>query len=263
MPTAPRPPLAPERLDIEAEQMPDLPQHLFTDCFGNRAIRIDVPAGKLRLFYDNTVHDSGLPEPAIDGARLHPIDELPNESLPFLLSSRYCEVDRLSQAAWDLFGKTPVTWGRVRTVMEWVHANVQFGYEYASATKTAMDVYNDQRGVCRDFQHLAITFLRAMNIPAHYATGYLGDIGVPASPLPMDFSAWLEVYLGGRWYTLDARHNEPRIARVLIARGRDATDVALSTSFGMNKLEQFKVWTDEVSSPIVRSERSVRFRSRP
>ncbi len=247
-------PLAPERLDIEIEGQPDVSQHLFTDCFGNRAIRIDAPPGKLRLFYDNTVYDSGLPEPVIDGARLHPIDELPNETLPFLLSSRYCEVDRLSQTAWDLFGKTPQTWERAAAVMDWVHGNVEFGYQYASASKTALDVYNERRGVCRDFQHLAITFLRAMNIPARYATGYLGDIGVPASPLAMDFSAWFEVYLGGRWYTLDARHHEPRIARVLMARGRDATDVALSTSFGMNTLAQFKVWTDEVTSPIARSE---------
>jgi transglutaminase-like putative cysteine protease len=194
------------------------------------------------------IEDSGLHEPKIDGARLHPISELPHECMPFLLSSRYCEVDKLSQMAWDLFGKTPLTWERVQAVMDWVHGHVEFGYKFASATKTAADVCNEKKGVCRDFQHLAITMLRALNIPARYATGYLGDIGIPPVPLPMDFSAWFEVYLGGTWYTLDARHNEPRIGRVLMARGRDATDVALTTSFGPEKLEKFLVWTDEVES---------------
>ena len=142
------------------------------------------------------------------------------ECLPFLLASRYCEVDRMTQIAWDLFGNTPPTWERVQAVMDWVHHNVQFGYEFARPTKTAFDVYNERQGVCRDFMHLSITFLRAMNIPARYATGYLGDIGVPPAPFPMDFSAWIEVYLGNRWYTLDARHNEPRIGRILQARAR-------------------------------------------
>jgi len=232
----------PERLVVE----PDVPVQHFTDWFGNHAARLVAPAGKLRLTYDNVAADSGEPEPRIDGARLHPVDELPTDCLQFLLASRYCEVDRMVQMAWDLFGKTPATWERVQAVMDWVHGRVTFGYQYARPTKTAHDVCEEKQGVCRDFQHLAITMLRALNVPARYATGYLGDIGVPPSPAAMDFSAWFEVYLGNRWYTLDARHNIPRIGRILQARGRDAVDVALTTSFGSSKLEKFLVWTDEL-----------------
>ena len=232
----------PERLHVE----PHHAVHAFHDAFGNFASRIDLPAGKVRFWYDNVVADSGEPEPTIEGARLHPISELPDDALRFLLASRYCEVDKMSQMAWDLFGKTPETWERVQAVMEWTHNHVQFGYQYASSTKTASDVCQQKQGVCRDFQHLAITMLRALNVPARYATGYLGDIGVPKDPAPMDFSAWFEAYLGNRWWTFDARHNRPRIGRVLMARGRDAVDVALTTSFGPTRLEKFLVWTDEV-----------------
>ena len=232
----------PERLHVE----PEVPVHTFVDAFGNRAARVLAPAGKVRFWYDNVAWDSGLHEPKIDGARLHPVDELPDECLPFLLASRYCEVDRMVQMAWDLFGKTPPTWERVQAVMDWANKHVEFGYQYARPTKSAYDVCQEKQGVCRDYMHLAITVLRALNVPARYATGYLGDIGVPPAPFPMDFSAWFEVYLGGKWYTLDARHNEPRIGRVLQARGRDAVDVALTTSFGSAKLQRFVVWTDEV-----------------
>ncbi|HZL36525.1 MAG TPA: transglutaminase family protein [Tepidisphaeraceae bacterium] len=233
----------PERLIVE----PAITVRGFVDHFGNRVGRILAPAGKLRLYYDNIAQDSGRPEPRIDGARLHLVEELPAECLQFLLASRYCEVDRMVEMAWDLFGKTPATCERVQAVMDWVHGHVTFGYPFARPTKTAWDVCGEKQGVCRDFQHLAITVLRALNVPARYATGYLGDIGVPPVPSPMDFSAWFEAYLGGHWYTLDARHNEPRIGRILQARGRDAVDVALTTSFGPARLEQFKVWTEEVS----------------
>jgi transglutaminase-like putative cysteine protease len=232
----------PERLVVE----PGVPVRHFTDNFGNHAARISAPAGKLRLTYDNVAEDSGAPEPKIDGARLHPVEDLPSECLQFLLASRYCEVDRMSDMAWDLFGKTPPTWERVQAVMDWVHGHITFGYQYARPTKTAFDACNEKQGVCRDYQHLAITMLRALNVPARYATGYLGDIGVPPNPSPMDFSAWFEVYLGNRWYTLDGRHNTPRIGRILQARGRDAVDVALTTSFGPARLEKFVVWTDEL-----------------
>jgi transglutaminase-like putative cysteine protease len=231
-----------EKLQVEPHTHVDE----FTDWFGNHAARLLAPRGKLRLSYDNVIEDSGEPEPKIDGAELHPVDELPRECLQFLLASRYCEVDRMLEMAWDLFGKTPPTWERVQAVMDWVQSNVKFGYEFARPTKTAFDMCSERQGVCRDFQHLAITLLRALNVPARYATGYLGDIGVPPAPFPMDFSAWFEVYLGGKWYTLDARHNEPRIGRVLQARGRDAVDVALTTSFGSARLEKFDVWTDEL-----------------
>jgi transglutaminase-like putative cysteine protease len=152
----------------------------------------------------------------------------------------------MTQMAWDLFGNTPFSWQRVQTVMDWAHARIKFGYEFARPTKTAYEACNEQQGVCRDYQHLAITMLRALNIPARYATGYLGDIGIPLNPAPMDFSAWLEVYLGGHWYTLDARHNKPRIGRILQARGRDAVDVALTTSFGPAFLQKFTVWAEEI-----------------
>src|SRR5688500_7616636 len=161
------------------------------------------------------------------------------------------------QMAWDLFGKTPPTWERVQAVMDWAHGHVTFGYQYARPTKTAHDVCQEKQGVCRDFQHLAVTMLRALNVPARYATGYLGDIGVPESPLAMDFSAWFEVYMSHTWYTLDARHNEPRIGRVLMARGRDAADVALTTSFGPANLESFRVWTDTVPEQLVQQEPAV------
>ena len=232
----------PEKLAVE----PAVRVDEFTDWFGNHAARILAPQGKLRLYYDNVIEDSGEPEPRIDGAKLHTVHELPRECLQFLLASRYCEVDRMLEMAWDLFGKTPPTWERVQAVMDWVQNNVKFGYEFARPTKTAFEMCSERQGVCRDFQHLAITLLRALNVPARYATGYLGDIGVPPAPFPMDFSAWFEVYMGNKWYTLDARHNEPRIGRVLQARGRDAVDVALTTSFGSARLEKFDVWTDEL-----------------
>jgi transglutaminase-like putative cysteine protease len=237
----------PEYLSIE----PNLTVHSFIDSFGNRVGRINAPAGKLRLWYDNVAWDTGQPEQKIDGLRLHPVPELPDECLQFLLASRYCEVDRMTQMAWDLFGKTPPTWERVQAVMDWAHGHVAFGYEHARPTKTAFDACNEKTGVCRDYQHLAITMLRALNVPARYATGYLGDIGVPRSPAAMDFSAWFEAYLGNRWVTLDGRHNKPRIGRVLQARGRDAVDVALTTSFGVSNLVKFLVWTDEVGDEVL------------
>jgi transglutaminase-like putative cysteine protease len=232
----------PERLIVE----PDIPVQNYIDEFGNRVGRIFAPAGRLTLSYNNIAEDIGKPEPKIEGARLHPVEELPTDCMQYLLASRYCEVDRMIPMAWDLFGNTPFSWERVQAIMDWVHGNIQFGYQFARPTKTAFEACNERQGVCRDFQHLAITMMRAMNIPARYATGYLGDIGVPPNPAQMDFSAWMEVYLGNHWYTLDARHNKPRIGRILQARGRDAVDVALTTSFGPSLLQKFTVWTDEV-----------------
>ncbi len=165
----------------------------------------------------------------------------------YLLGSRYCDTDLLSDTAWQLFGGTPPGWARVQAICDHVHERLKFGYEYARPTRTAWDGFHEQLGVCRDFAHLAITLCRCMNIPARYCTGYLGDIGVPPDDTPMDFSAWFEVYLGGAWYTFDARHNAPRIGRILMARGRDATDVALTTTFGRCTLTGFTVHTYEVS----------------
>lgn len=233
----------PDQLRLE----PDIPIQEFTDSFGNRCGRIIAPTGRLRLWNDAIVEDSGQIDPVNWNAAQHPVPDLPAETLQYLLGSRYCEVDRLSDIAWNLFGQTPPGWARVQAICDWVHSNIRYGYEYARSTKTAYDVYTERTGVCRDFTHLAITFCRCLNIPARYVSGYLGDIGVAPLPTPMDFHAWFEVFLDNQWYAFDARHNVPRVGRVLMARGRDAVDVALTTSFGSNKLEKFTVWANEVA----------------
>ena len=225
---------------------PWVPFEEFSDGFGNRCRRLLAPAGRFRLWDDVIVEDSGLPDRVVPDARQWPVLDLPADVLVYLLGSRYCEVDRLSEVAWSLFGGAPEGWGRVQAVCDWVHSHVQFGYQFARPTKTAYDVYQERAGVCRDFTHLALTFCRCLGIPARYATGYLGDIGIPYNPAPMDFSGWFEVFLGGRWYTFDARHNVPRIGRIVMARGRDAVDAALVTSFGTHTLELFRVWTEPV-----------------
>jgi transglutaminase-like putative cysteine protease len=222
----------------------------YKDSFGNVCTRFVAPAGKLQLYNSTLIEDSGEPDPVAPGASQIPVEDLPPDVLRFLLASRYCEVDRLLDAACGLFSATPPGWARVQAVCDWVHANVTFGYHFASPTKTALDVYADRQGVCRDFQHLAITLCRCLNIPARYATGYLGDIGVPFVP-PMDFSAWFEVYLEDRWWAFDARNNKPRIGRVLMATGRDAADVAITTSFGTNWLTSFTVVAEEVATAKV------------
>ena len=231
----------PEQIKIE----PDVSIEEFTDNFGNRCGRIVAPAGRLRLWNDNMVEHSGQKDPVNWNAAQHSVADLPAETLQYLLGSRYCEVDRLSDIAWNLFGQTTAGWGRVQAVCDWIHSNIRYGYEFARSTKTAYETYMEKAGVCRDFTHIAIAFCRCLNIPARYATGYLGDIGVAPLPTAMDFHAWFEVFLDGQWYTFDARHNVPRVGRVLMARGRDAVDVALTTSFGPNKLVKFNVWADE------------------
>lgn len=225
---------------------PSVPITAYRDGFGNWCSRIVAPQGQIRLSADAVVNDSGETDMIVPSAQQHAVEDLPEETLVFLLGSRYCDTDRLSQTAWDLFGESPTGWGRVQTICDFVHNHITFGYEHARATRTAWEAYNEGVGVCRDYAHLAVAFCRCMNIPARYCTGYLGDIGVPPSDDPMDFSAWFEAYLSGRWHIFDARNNVPRIGRVLMARGRDAADVALSTTFGPNILAGFKVWTDEV-----------------
>jgi transglutaminase-like putative cysteine protease len=227
---------------------PAVPFTRYLDAFGNVCTRLVAPPGQLEIFTDALVADSGLPDAVEPAARQHEIAELPHDALVFLLASRYCETERLMEAAWSRFGQTPPGWARVQAICDFVHSHVRFGYQHARATKTATDVIIERRGVCRDFAHLAITLCRCMNIPARYCTGYLGDIGVPPEPEPMDFSAWFEVFLGGRWYSFDARHNIPRIGRIVMARGRDAADVAFSTTFGPNVLKRFVVHTDEVAA---------------
>jgi len=223
----------------------------YPDSFGNRCSRFTAPTGQLRLWNSTLIEDSGLPDQENPAAREVPVEELPHEMLRYLLASRYCEVDLLSTIALELFSNVTPGWQRVQAICEWVHRKVTFGYNFARSTKTALEVYTERTGVCRDFQHLAIAFCRSLNIPARYVTGYLGDIGVPAAPFPMDFSAWFEVYLEDRWWTFDARHNQPRIGRVLMATGRDAADVAITTSFGNPKLTKFEVITSEVAQEAV------------
>lgn len=228
---------------------PPLRTDHYVDGFGNACARVAVPFGvsRVRLRNEAVVFDSGWPDPVHPGAiELAPAD-LPPETLQFLLPSRYCEVDsELLAFAWSRFGGVAPGWHRVQAICDFVHQHLRFDYQNARATRTALEGFRERTGVCRDFTHLAITLCRCMNIPARYATGYLGDIGVPPVPYPMDFSAWFEVYLGDRWHTFDARHNTPRIGRIVIARGRDAADVPITMVFGANTLERFQVVTEEV-----------------
>lgn len=234
----------PDQVRVESNGGP-LDIYEYSDAYGNICTRFFAPAGQLRLWNSTLIADSGLPDPVQWGAREIPPQELPDDVLVFLLNSRYCEVDQLSAIAVELFGDSAPGWARVQAICNWINAKVTFNYAFARPTKTALDVFTERVGVCRDFQHLAVTFCRCLNIPARYVAGYLGDIGVPVAG-PMDFSAWFEAYLDGRWWTFDARHNKPRIGRVLMATGRDAADVAFLTSFGSSKMTWFEVVSDEI-----------------
>jgi transglutaminase-like putative cysteine protease len=245
-------------LHIHASRVDDIvvPDHLHTqppvplaayhDGFGNWCTRLVAPPGLLVLTATGLVRESGFADPVVPNAMQHAVQDLPTDTLVYLLGSRYCDTDLLSTRAWSLFERTPPGWARVQAICDFVHHHIAFNYQNARATRTAWEAFNERTGVCRDFTHLAIAFCRCMNIPARYCTGYLGDIGMPPPYGPMDFAAWMEVYLGGQWHTFDARNNTPRIGRVLIARGRDAADVAISNTFGPNTLQRFTVWTDEV-----------------
>ncbi len=224
---------------------PSVPITPYRDGFGNWCSRLVAPAGRMRLYADGLVRDTGEVDAVVPTAMQHAVEDLPSDTLVYLLGSRYCETDRLSDLAWSLFGQTPLGWARVQAVCDFVHNHIRFGYEHARATKTAWEAYNEGAGVCRDYAHLAIAFCRSLNIPARYCTGYLGDMGTPPPYGPMDFAGWFEAYLGGRWYTFDARNNIPRIGRVPIAQGRDAADVPITHTFGENTLVSFRVWTDE------------------
>jgi transglutaminase-like putative cysteine protease len=234
--------IVPDHISIR----PSIPMTAYRDTFGNWCSRILAPQGEIRLSADAVVNDTGAPDVIAASAQQHPTQELPEETLVFLLGSRYCETDLLSEIAWDLFGTSPTGWGRVQAICDFVHQHIVFGYEHARPTKTAWEAFKGRTGVCRDYAHLAVAFCRCLNIPARYCTGYLGDIGLPPPYGLMDFAAWFEAYLGGRWYTFDARNNVPRVGRVLIARGRDAADVAISNTFGPNTLKSFRVWTEEL-----------------
>jgi transglutaminase-like putative cysteine protease len=246
-------------LSVRPERLPDLVTtqritasgrvHLrqYRDLFGNIANRLVAPAGPTTFRADFVIEDSGLPDPITADAVQHPVEDLPDDVFPFLLGSRYCETQLLSPLAWSLFGQTELGWERVQAIVDHVHDRISFGYQHARPTRTAAEAHEEQHGVCRDFAHLAVALCRCMNIPARYCTGYLGNIGIPPVDAPMDFSAWFEVYLGGAWRTFDARHDTPRIGRILMAHGRDAADVAITTSFGTAWLTKFEVVTEEVS----------------
>jgi transglutaminase-like putative cysteine protease len=234
--------LVPDRLSTD----PGVPVETYYDQFGNLCSRVVAPAGAIRITADALIEDVGVPEPVVPDAMQHPVQELPPSTLVYMLGSRYCDTDHLSDFAWNTFSNTPTGWARVQAICDFVHNHIEFGYAFASPQRSAFGAFNERRGVCRDYAHLAITLCRCMNIPARYCTGYLGDIGVPVNG-PMDFSGWFEAYLGGRWYSFDARNNMPRIGRVPIAYGRDAADVAISTTFGPSTLTSFKVWTDEIT----------------
>lgn len=245
--------IRPERMqDLHTEHRivlePSVPAFDFIDDNGNVCSRLTVPPGRLEVSCDFVIEDSGKPDGIAIDAIQHSIDQLPDEVLPFLLPSRYCESDLLSDTAWCLFAGTQPSWQRVQAIVDFTHERIAFGYKNADRNRSAVGAYEQRVGVCRDYAHLAIALCRAMNIPARYCTGYLGDIGVPAVDLPMDFSAWIEVWLGDRWHTFDPRHNERRIGRVLVAVGRDATETALTTAFGSARLTQFQVRCEEFSA---------------
>lgn len=252
--------VAPDDLHVTALSSPErrVPMNLFLDHYGNLCRRFVAPAGGVLIEASGIAHDDGHPDAVERGAVETRPEHLPDDVMMYLLGSRYCETDKLSNMAWSLFGGLQPGWDRVQAIVDFVHNHITFNYAFANATRTATGAFEEKIGVCRDFAHLAVALCRCLNIPARYCNGYLGDIGVPKDPAPMDFSAWFEVWLGGRWYTFDARHNKPCIGRIVIARGRDATDVAMVNSFGQHWLKRFEVVTEEVESHMPRSRVPVR-----
>lgn len=228
---------------------PNVPISGYRDGFGNWCTRILAPEGEMLISSDALIRDDGQPDPVVPEARQFGVEELPEEALVFLLASRFCDSDRMLDLAWTLFGDSAPGWTRVQAVCDYVHQHITFGYEHARVTRTASEGYQEQCGVCRDYAHLAVAFCRALNIPARYCTGYISEVGMEPPHPPGDFAAWFEAYLGGEWHTFDPRNNVPRIGRVLQARGRDAADVAITTTFGPNTLQDFTVWAEEVTEP--------------
>ncbi|MCP1469312.1 transglutaminase-like putative cysteine protease [Sphingobium sp. OAS761] len=224
---------------------PDVAAYDYVDGFGNICTRLTMPPGGIAISCGFVIEDSFLPDVTAPKAIQVPLEQIPDDALHFLLGSRYCETDRLSDQAWGLFGRTAPGWSRVQAICDYVHERIRFDYTAARPTRTAWDAHEEGVGVCRDYAHLAIALCRCMNIPARYCTGYMGDMDLPALVGDMDFSAWFEAYLDGTWYTFDARHNRPRRGRILMARGRDAADVALTTTFGTARLTRFDIYTDE------------------
>ena len=237
------------RIQHGVETEPQVETSVYRDLFGNTCRRFVAPAGLFRLRADATIEVDPTPDPVLMHLPETPLADLPDQALLYLIGSRYCETDRLSQFAWDRFGTTKPGWRRVQAICDYVHGHIRFNYQNARATRTAFEAWQEQTGVCRDFAHLAVTLCRCMNIPTRYVNGYLGDIGVPVTG-PMDFAAWMEVFLDGAWHTFDPRNNKPRIGRIVVAYGRDAADVPLIHSFGPHILQKFQVWTDRVPDQV-------------
>jgi transglutaminase-like putative cysteine protease len=232
---------------------PRVPLEGYRDSFGNWCYRFVAPAGHFEISTDAVVRDSGEWDAIVRDAAEQPVEQLPADAIQYLLGSRYCETDRLMDEAWRLFGTVPPGWSRVQAICDYVHDYLTFGYEHARPTRTAYEAFVERRGVCRDYAHLALTFCRCLNIPTRYCTGYITDVGLPPPYEPMDFAAWIEVYLGGRWHAFDPRNNAPRIGRVLVAQGRDAADVPLTHSFGPNTLSKFLVWAEEAPAAATKA----------
>jgi transglutaminase-like putative cysteine protease len=230
---------------------PDVPVREYVDSFGNACWRFVAPGGSITIRYDAVVEIPRTPDPVHPDLPLTPVQDLPDDTLLFTLPSRYVESDLLGDAAWELFGTTASTWARVQAICDWVHTQIRFETGASTTATTARDVYASRTGVCRDFALLAVAFCRSLNIPARYGFGYLPDVDVEPPDVPMDFHSWFEAYVGGAWYLFDARHNEPRVGRIVVGRGRDAVDVALSTSYGSTRLTRFNVWSDEVQADEV------------
>jgi transglutaminase-like putative cysteine protease len=227
---------------------PQLSIHEYKDLFGNNCWRFVAPEGTSAVRYDAVVEIPETPDPVVPHAALHAVEDLPDDAIVFTLPSRYVESDKLLDVAWELFGNTAPNWERIQAVCDWVHHNIQFVNGSSTPATTAYDVYQQRMGVCRDFALLSVALCRALNIPARYTFGYLPDIAIEPPDVPMDFHTWFEAYVGGRWYTFDARHNTPRVGRVVIGRGRDAVDCALSTAYGNARLAKFTVWSDEITA---------------
>ncbi|MFV9504658.1 MAG: transglutaminase-like domain-containing protein [Oscillochloridaceae bacterium umkhey_bin13] len=224
---------------------PDVPLRIYNDSFGNIVWRWTAPQGMQRIYYDAIAEVSPSDDLVLPDLPGTPVDQLPDETLIYTLPSRYCPSDLVLNDAWQLFGAVPDGWRRVQAICDWAYHSISYIAGSSTGATSGYDVYQSRRGVCRDFAHLGVMFCRALSIPARYVCGYLPDINVPVNPEPMDFHAWFEAYLGGAWHTFDARHNRPRTGRVVIARGRDAVDTAILTSYGASALTGMTVWANE------------------
>jgi transglutaminase-like putative cysteine protease len=248
-------PLGPHTIVTASRELqPALPVLDYLDDFGNHCWRLVMPGGPLLVRYDAVVELSRRPEAMPLDRPLVPVEDLPHQTLAFLLPSRSIQSDLLLEAAWDLFGSTPETGARVQAICDWVHENIRYESGTSHPGVTAADTFERGFGVCRDIALLTTAFCRAMNIPARYAYGFLPDVDVPPLDSPMDFHAWFNAFIDDAWYTFDARFNTPRIGRIEIAHGRDVVDIAMTTSFGPSRLDRLTVWSDEVAGDATEGE---------